>query len=121
MISGIVVNGQATVSIVIRLADRSDMAIEFVIDTGFTGYLYLPPEIVALLKLPFRYEMLANLADNSEVRLPVYATTILWDGEEQEVRVFAKGSRPLIGTALLSDYELVVQFTEGGLVTIEKL
>ena len=121
MISGIVINGHATVTIVFRMSEGPDMAIEGVIDTGFTDALCLPPEIVALLKLPFRYEMLANLADNSDVRLPVYAATILWDGEEQEVRVFATGSRPLIGTALLSDYELVVQFTEGGLVTIEKL
>lgn len=105
----------------LHLSDRPDLAIEFVIDTGFTDAICLPPEAVALLNLPFLYEMPVNLADNSEVMLPVHEATILWDGEEQEVRVFATGSRPLIGTALLSDYELVVQFTEGGLVAIEKL
>ena len=122
MISGIVINGRATVNVVFRLSDGQNMAIEFVIDTGFTEALCLPPEAVALLNLPFLYDISVNLADNSYVMLPVHTANIIWDGEEQEeVRVLAAGSRPLLGTALLSDYELVVQFTEGGLVTIEKI
>ncbi len=60
-------------------------------------------------------------ADNSEVILPVHQASILWNGEEKEVRVLATGRRPLLGTALLEEYELVIQFTEGGLVTIEDL
>lgn len=46
---------------------------------------------------------------------------ILWNGKEQEVRVFSTGRRPLVGTALLDKHELVIQFTEGGLVTIDEL
>lgn len=65
--------------------------------------------------------MQANLADNSQVMLPVHKAIILWDGEEREVRVLATGRRPLVGTALLGDYELVIQFIEGGLVTIDVL
>ena len=55
-----------------------------------------------------------NLSDNSEVILPVHKAIILWNGEEREIRVFATGRRPLVGTALLDEHELVVQFTEGG-------
>ncbi|MEG3931200.1 MULTISPECIES: hypothetical protein [unclassified Microcoleus] len=58
---------------------------------------------------------------NSEVLVAVHEAIILWDGEEREVRVFATGRRPLIGTALLDEQELVIQFTEGGLVTIDEL
>ncbi len=65
--------------------------------------------------------MPVNLADNSEVLVAVHEAIILWDGEEREVRVFATGRRPLIGTALLDEQELVIQFTEGGLVTIDEL
>jgi predicted aspartyl protease len=61
------------------------------------------------------------LADNSSVFLPVHQATIFWDGAERDVRVFATGRRPLIGTALLDEQELVIQFTEGGLVTIDEL
>lgn len=121
MISGIVNDGHATVKVVFLIPHRSNISIEFVIDTGFTDQLCLPPEAVALFGLPFKYAMPVNLADNSEVMLPVHEAIILWNGEEREVRVLATGRRPLVGTALLDEHELVVQFTEGGLVTIEEL
>jgi predicted aspartyl protease len=53
--------------------------------------------------------------------LAVHEAIILWNGEEREIRVLATGRRPLLGTALLEEHELVVQFTEGGLVTIDEL
>ncbi len=70
--------------------------------------------------LPFIYDLPVNLADNSEVLLAVHEAIILWNGEEREIRVLATGRRPLLGTALLDEHELVVQFTEGGLVTIDE-
>lgn len=63
----------------------------------------------------------ANLADDSEVPLPVYVATILWNGVERDVRVLAMGKRPLLGTALLDGRELVAQFAEGGVVTVDNL
>lgn len=121
MISGIVSLLHATVSVPFRLPNRPDVAIEFVIDTGFTDFLCLPQEVVSVLGLPFEYNIRVNLADNSNVAVRVHTATILWNLEEIDVRVLATGSRPLLGTALLDGYELVVQFTEGGLVTIEQL
>ena len=64
--------------------------------------------------------MYANLADNSRVMLPVHKAMILWNGEEREARVFATRRRPLVGPALLDGHELAIQFTEGGLVTIDE-
>lgn len=121
MISGIVDDGHAIITISFRISNRADFPIEFVIDTGFTDELCLPPEAVALLNLPFKYDVPANLADNSQVMLQVHRAIILWNGEEREVRVFATGRRPLVGTALLDRHELVIQFIEGGLVTIDEL
>jgi clan AA aspartic protease len=116
-----VTDGHATVIVRFRILNRADVPIEFVVDTGFTDELCLPPEAVALLGLRFKYAMPVNLADNSQVTLPVHEAIILWNGEEREVRVLATGRRPLLGTALLEKYELVVQFTEGGIVTIDEL
>lgn len=65
--------------------------------------------------------MYANLADNSNVILPIHQANIIWNEEEREVNVLETGKRPLLGTALLDEHELVIQFTEGGLVTIEEL
>lgn len=116
-----VVEGHSIVSVLFRIPNRSNIPIDFVVDTGFTDELCLPPEAVALLGLRFKYAMPVNLADNSQVTLPVHEAGILWSGEEREARVMATGRRPLLGTALMDEHELVVQFTEGGLVMIDEL
>ena len=121
MINGIIKNGRATVNIIFHLPNKPDFTIEFVIDTGFTGDLSLPSAAVTLINLPFLYELPANLANNSWVDIPVHEALIIWNGEERVVNVLATGKRPLLGTALLDGYELSIQFTEGGLVTIQEL
>jgi clan AA aspartic protease len=121
VISGIVADGHPIIRVSFRLPIGSDLSIEFVVDTGFTDELCLPPEAVALLNLPFKYDLPVNLANNSEVVVPVHKAVILWNEEERESRVFATGRRPLVGTALLAEHELVIQFTQGGLVTIDEL
>lgn len=121
MITGIVRDRYATVSLTFFLPNGSSLPIEFVIDTGFTGYLCLPPEAVSVMGLPFIYDLPANLANNSTTLLPVYEASILWNGEEREVLVIATGRQPLLGTSLLNEQELAIQFTEGGLVTIDEL
>jgi clan AA aspartic protease len=118
VISGIVIDRHAIVTITFRPPRLRDFPIQFVIDTGFTEEICLPPEAVALLGLPFKFNLPVNLADNSEVVLPVHSAIIIWNGEEREIGVFATGRRPLIGTRLLDDHELVIQFVENGLVTI---
>jgi clan AA aspartic protease len=109
VISGIVTNRHATVTLTFLLPNGSSIPIEFVIDTGFTGELCLPLEAVSLMGLTFRHDIPANLADNSEVLLPLQEAIVLWDGEEREVLVIATGRRPLLGTALLDEQELVIK------------
>ncbi len=53
--------------------------------------------------------------------IPVHEAVMIWNGEEREVDVLATGKRPLLCTALLDEHKLVIQFTEGGLVTIDAL
>jgi clan AA aspartic protease len=118
VITGSVTDGRATVPVIFRLANRPDVSIEFVIDTGFTNSLCLPPEAIAVLGLPFQYEIAANLANNSNVLLKVHTATILWNGEEYEVEVITAGRKPLLGVALMSGNELCIHFIEGGMVSI---
>ena len=121
MTTGNVQNLHALVSITLRGPDHPDVAIEFVVDTGFVGFLTLPSAAVQALGLPYKYDTPANLADDSVVQLPVYEATILWNGVERTVRVLALGKRPLLGMALLDGNELMIQCRESGLVTIEDL
>lgn len=121
MIVGRVEMLHALVPVTFRLLDRPDVTIDFVVDTGYTGFLTLPPAAVSLLGLPSEYDLPANLADGSEILVPVHAATILWQGTELSVRVLAMGHRPLLGTEMLAGHELVAQFANNGLVTIDTL
>jgi clan AA aspartic protease len=121
VISGTVTELHAIVSVTFLLPNGSRFPIEFVVDTGFTGDLCIPTEAVALMELPFLYDLPARLADNSQLSLSMHQALILWSGETRVAHVLATGKRPLLGTAMLDGYELVVQFAEGGLVTIEAI
>ena len=121
MIHGTVVGLQARMSIVILPPERSSIEIECVVDTGFEGFLTLPPSIISDLGLPYLINISANLANNSSVETDVYLATIVWNGVERNVAVLAMGRRPLIGTALLEDYHLSVDFCEGGTVLVDDI
>ena len=121
MITGRVSALHLLVSIPFRRSGTQDVAIECVVDTGFTGELCLPPNAVAALELPFRYELQVRLADDSALLLRVHNAIIVWSGVARDIDVLATGKRPLIGTALLDGFELLSQFRENGLVTIAEL
>jgi clan AA aspartic protease len=118
---GQVENSHALLPVTMRLTGRADLTIEFVVDTGFVGFLTLPIAAVAALELPYLFNMPANLADDSEIQLRVHDATIVWEGEERLVQVLATGKRPLLGMALLTGHELVIQCTEGGMVTVDPI
>jgi clan AA aspartic protease len=109
VISGIVNNRRATVNVIFILPNQPSLSIGFVIDTGFTGYLCLPPEAVNLLNLSFIHNLPINLADNTEVIVSVHSAIIMWNGEERDITVLATGRRPLLGTALLNEEFGVIQ------------
>ncbi|GAA6617607.1 clan AA aspartic protease [Scytonema sp. NUACC26] len=121
MIHGTVVGLQARINIILRPSGRSDVEIECVVDTGFEGALTLPPDIVAALDLPYVTRISANLANDMNVMTRVYLATIIWHEVEREVVVLAMGRRLLIGTLLLEDYHLGVDFYEGGSVVIDEI
>jgi clan AA aspartic protease len=119
--NGQVTARQALLDVTFRLPGRPDLAIEFVIDTGFAGHLTLPAMAVQALQLPFPSEITATLADDSVISVEVYTARIVWNAVERAVDVLATGARPLPGTLLLDGHELTVRFTEGGLVSLESL
>lgn len=121
MMTGSVRDRHVLLPVTFRLPNHPDLVIEFVVDTGFTGLLTLPSEAVSMMGLPFLHRIPAGLADGSFVEVAVHSAIILWKDEEIEVRVLATGNRPLLGTALLDGSELLAQFQEGGLVTVDEL
>jgi len=121
VIHGTVVGLQARINVVFCLPGRSEMEIECVVDTGFEGALTLPSTLITELGLPYLTEINANLADNTDIVANAYLASILWRGVECNVAVLAMGRRPLIGTALLEDYHLGIDFCEGGTVLVDEI
>jgi clan AA aspartic protease len=118
MIAGSVSGRHALVPVTLRTRNQPDLTIEFVLDTGFVGFLTLPPATVARLALPFRYRVPAGLADGSQVMVDVHVATILWHGVARRTEVIATGRQPLLGTSLLAGNDLSIRFADGDPVTI---
>ena len=91
MIVGTVADLQGRVEIVFRLSDQPERTVEYVLDTGFQGELALPPATIAALGLSAGGHMWANLADDSDVPVPVFGAVIVWDERETGVTVMAMG------------------------------
>ena len=93
--------------------------IEAVIDTGFNGFLTLPPELVAELALTLEGIGRATLGDGSEATFPFYDVGVLWDGQMRYGLADAAATMPLVGMSLLRDYELHIAVEPGGRVVVE--
>ena len=121
MITGIVLGHHALVPLTVRGPQGQEGEIEFVLDTGFAGFLTLPSVLISPFSLTYSHPMPVSLADGSRIMVDVYEAVLLWDGEERNVEVLATGREPLLGTSLLDGQEVILQFADGGLVTIEPL
>lgn len=95
--------------------------IDAVLDTGFNGYLTLPPIAVARLGLVHATTAKATLADGSEVEFDIYEANVHWLNREWEVLVVQASGGALVGMSLLSGHRVTVDVIDGGAVTIEPL
>ena len=88
-------------------------------DTGYSGFLTLPPGLVAELGLPFAFMGQALLANDAEVDFDVHYVTVLWDGQPRDIEADATGSTPLMGMLLLDGHSLNIEVENGGGVVIQ--
>jgi clan AA aspartic protease len=110
---------------VVRLAVRNsagaDHDLEAILDTGFNGFLTLPPALVASLGLPWRSRATATLASGEVGQFETHAATIVWAGTARRVLVQAIDSVPLLGMRLLVGYDLKMRVLDGGAVQVERV
>ncbi|MBE9061121.1 clan AA aspartic protease [cf. Phormidesmis sp. LEGE 11477] len=122
MMQGVVNSGcEATIALVVGNTSRQNQLIDAVIDTGYTGFLSLPREIIETLNLSWTGLDRGTLGDGSEVTFEVYAATIIWDGQYRNIPVNEAETDPLVGMSLLYGYELHIRAVEGGNVTIKAI
>lgn len=81
------------------------------IDTAFNGYLVFPRPLIDELGLEQEAATDAVLADGSRVTLESYVCYVQWFGSLIPVQVVAnEGSLPLLGTELLANRVLLVDY-----------
>ena len=110
---------EAIIPLRIQGPEGQSVDIEAVVDTGFTGFLTLPLDVVDELGLPFAYVVQAFLANDDEVRFNVHHATVLWDGQPRDVEAAATGSSPLVGMMLLDRHTLTIDVEAGGRVVMQ--
>lgn len=122
MITGVVnPNREAIIQLVVTGPRGQHQEIEAIIDTGFTGFLTLPPAVVAALGLSWLSRQPGILADGSVDIFDVHVGSVLWDSQPRVVEVEAADTEPLVGMSLLAQHSLHIDVTNGGVVTITAL
>ena len=121
MIVGIVRGREALFRLTIRGFRGRQQEIEAVVDSGYTGWLTLPPAVIGALNLRWRTFGRGVLADGSLSTFDVYQANVVWDGRLRRVLVDEFDATPLVGMALLRGYEYKMQVRARGKVTIKRL
>jgi len=122
MITGIVTEDrEAVIRLRVRGPSGHDQEVEAVVDTGFDGYLSLPPALISNLELPWKRRGLAVLADGSETVFDIHEGTVDWHKQNRRITIDSAETAPLVGMALLEGYELKMQIRTRGKVQIKPL
>ena len=121
MISGTVHDFEPIIPLSVCGSDGKVYQQNAIVDTGFDGWLSLPPDLIAQLDLKWKRRGRAILADGSECLFNVYEAIVIWDGNLLTIPIDEADSDPLIGMSLMEGYQLTVQVFEEGLVELSKI
>jgi clan AA aspartic protease len=119
MITGQVnTNLESVIPLAVRGQSGEELALDVVIDTGYSFFLTLPVATVAALGLEQVGTGELILANGSLISAPTYLATVIWDGVARDIYVDTLETSPLIGVALMKGYELNTRFVAGETVTL---
>ena len=109
------------VSLTVLGAGGRTYAGEFIIDTGYSGEIVLPLDIVEELNLARGDDIAVTLGDGTTDDYATYNARIEWHDRHRDVMVTSVGSEALVGIRLLRGSNLSVDAEPGGPVTIAEL
>jgi len=117
------VNSHRELVVPVRLLDANEHVHRFeaVVDTGFEGYLSLPPEQISAMGLRFSQHIDMVVATGRTFEVNSYFGIAIWRGERRPIRILEAENTPLIGTALLWGSLLTAEMTDNGAVAIGPL
>ena len=120
MIEGVV---NAYYEAVVRLSllntSGESREVDVVVDTGFNGFLTLPPTLVAELGLTRLGRKSLILANGERDVFDMYGVTVFWEGQSRFVDADEADAVPLLGMSMLDNHDLSIQVRDGGRVVIQ--
>ena len=121
MIAG-TVRDEIELIVPLELVDAADQRqrIDFVLDSGFTGFLSLSSALVRQLGLSSRGIQKGLLADGTASIFRLVTVNVIWNGSLRTIEAQILGE-PLIGTRMLKGCELRAKFELNGEVAISEL
>ena len=96
MIVGIVRGREALLRLTIRGFRGREQETDAVVDSGYTGWLTLPPAVIAALNLRWQSFGRGILADGSVSTFDIYQAKVVWDGRLRRVFVDEFDATPLV-------------------------
>lgn len=121
MITGRVTDYEAIIRISIYNSSGQIFERDAIIDTGFDGWLSLPPAFIGMLGLTWKRRGLAVLADGSRSIFNMYEAIVIWDKQLLTIPIDEADSEPLVGMSLMEGYELTIRAVNGGIVTLSQI
>lgn len=110
---------EAVVRLLLLASSGQTRDIDAVIDTGYNGFLTLPPALVAELELTRLGQKSLILANGSREVFDTYGVTVLWDGQSRFVDADEADATPLVGMSMLDRHNLHIEVVDGGRVVIQ--
>lgn len=92
-----------------------------VVDTGFTGFITLDPQIISSLNLTFIEARDYTLGNGADVSFRLFRVEISWEGQQRVVLAVEAEGDSLIGMSMLDGHILTLDASIGGTVTIDRL
>ena len=122
MIEGRISEGrEAIVELDVMDAAGNPHSVEVALDTGFTGSLSLPTEVVHRLGLSSVGQRTFELASGDLFEFDVYLAVIRWHGRPTDTLVLKSDGAPFLGMTLLWGSRLMLEASHEGEVTIEEI
>ena len=92
--------------VTLNLIDHNEVVhpVTFLVDTGYDGWLVLPPDIVRELALPPTGDAnIVTVAGGASLEWANYRARLYWNGRIRDVVVLESDTMPLLGMGMLDD------------------
>lgn len=112
---------EPVVPLIVRGFQGRELALEAILDTGFSGHISLTPEQKTFLDLLPSEVADSTLADGTIKTILLYTVIVVWDGIERLALAVVEDATPLVGMALMEGFRLTMDAIPGGAIEISRL